>query len=977
MRYLMTLMATLAFLAIQAALPVSAKNSPLPDPEIMGVDIHGWPEVTLYAHLDNLDSLTARDIENWQVAVDWGGRKAGFRAAKINHPSHVMLVIDNSISMKKNIKFVEQAYKIFLDGLRPNSFVSMVRFQNPTAENRWGAALLAQNSNTFYALKEIDIFATMTQRTYLYDAAYESLVFFDEFVDAGQKSIVILSDGKDIGSRTKFGDLYQRALDSGVPVYFIDFSDVKDRNRDASKISEQTAGVYAASSDPKELADIYFSILNKINRQVALRCMMGEVLLRPENAITLTIAENNRRASGSYTLNLSPERINQLQYAARLHQSDHTLRLPASARAENWGIYTDDGWFDFGTAGIGQAKWGWVDTVSTILQTSEDVYAVERGDLLTIRRLAVQEKPEAGQAYLSYYQNHYASPLVDRNLWRFVEWQIAQNKPRDAELWAQKLLDKYPWSQYADDALMFLAARARETSDDAAAEKYYLDIKQFYGESDQYGPALLALSALYVEQRHPEKAEALLLANVDKYRTLPEGGELYYQLALVQSRSLSKHNDAVRTIDRLLNLMPAAPEAPKSLLLKAEIYWKNLFLYDQAKNIYQGMLASEDYSLNIKKEAQTQYDLLLISTTPEYQLQLLEKQPTEPLLLEVMRENDWQAGRDLPDKFLTLAMSLMEAEEYDRALQITRSVANDYRVLGVRDRAMYLTAEIYAAQGKFPEQSQALTLMLDQYPGSALAIPARQNLARSYVKWGNQRDALAAYEELLLQVDESYLELETVKEEYEALKKVARVFIDGTLEGGSGQDYAQMKIVVHELPSSTVVASTRPDAAGKYKVDLLLGKQYTLIVEASGFLPATRNLDYREVMSTQNIQEELTLKLIKEGEVVTLENVLFDFGSSDLRPESYPTLDEMVRFITQNPQLQIEIAGHTDNVGDMNFNQKLSENRALRVARYILEKGASLKNVITNGYAFTRPVAGNDTEAGRSLNRRVELKVLK
>jgi len=342
-----------------------------------------------------------------------------------------------------------------------------------------------------------------------------------------------------------------------------------------------------------------------------------------------------------------------------------------------------------------------------------------------------------------------------------------------------------------------------------------------------------------------------------------------------------------------------------------------------------------------------------------------------------MKENNWREGKDLPDKFLTLATNLLGKGDAENALEISRAVESEYQVLGVRDRAQYLSAEIYSKQGNTKEQIKTLEQLIGQYPSSSFANLAKQNLAQGYLILGNQRDALKTYKELLLDVDDNYLELKTIKKAYEALKERARIFIKGKLSGIGNDDLASVELTVHKLPSLEVVATDNPGPDGSYKLDVPLGEQYTLIAKAPGYLPFTQNLDYRHVISARNIQKELGLTLIKKGAKVTLKNILFDFGSSKLRPESIPTLNEMVDFIKSHPQLQIEISGHTDNVGGSDFNKQLSVNRAISVARYLLQHGVSLINVVTKGYADKQPIAGNDTEEERALNRRVELKILK
>jgi OOP family OmpA-OmpF porin len=101
--------------------------------------------------------------------------------------------------------------------------------------------------------------------------------------------------------------------------------------------------------------------------------------------------------------------------------------------------------------------------------------------------------------------------------------------------------------------------------------------------------------------------------------------------------------------------------------------------------------------------------------------------------------------------------------------------------------------------------------------------------------------------------------------------------------------------------------------------------------------------------------------------------VLFDFGKWDIKPHVYPELDAIVKILKKNPDLKLEIQGHTDNIGSAAFNKKLSENRANAVMEYLVKKGIQPERLSAKGYGFSMPVASNDTPEGRAKNRRVQL----
>ena len=118
-----------------------------------------------------------------------------------------------------------------------------------------------------------------------------------------------------------------------------------------------------------------------------------------------------------------------------------------------------------------------------------------------------------------------------------------------------------------------------------------------------------------------------------------------------------------------------------------------------------------------------------------------------------------------------------------------------------------------------------------------------------------------------------------------------------------------------------------------------------------------------------------TLEGVSAGETVVLRHVQFEQSSYMLLPKSSSELDQLVRVMNRNPQWRIEIAGHTDNVGDPRLNLTLSKNRAKVVAHYLIQSGVADHRIDANGYGSTRPVADNTDEKGRIKNRRVEIKI--
>ena len=123
------------------------------------------------------------------------------------------------------------------------------------------------------------------------------------------------------------------------------------------------------------------------------------------------------------------------------------------------------------------------------------------------------------------------------------------------------------------------------------------------------------------------------------------------------------------------------------------------------------------------------------------------------------------------------------------------------------------------------------------------------------------------------------------------------------------------------------------------------------------------------------VTSTLTIKY-EPAKTITLENVYFDFNKSSLKDASFKSLDELVDFMKLKTTLVIEIAGHTDNIGDKNYNKTLSQARAESVRNYLIKKGIAPERIVAKGYGDEQPIAENDDENGRQQNRRTEVRII-
>jgi len=122
---------------------------------------------------------------------------------------------------------------------------------------------------------------------------------------------------------------------------------------------------------------------------------------------------------------------------------------------------------------------------------------------------------------------------------------------------------------------------------------------------------------------------------------------------------------------------------------------------------------------------------------------------------------------------------------------------------------------------------------------------------------------------------------------------------------------------------------------------------------------------------------DLSLAELEEGRIFQLRNIFFDTDKAELLPRSYQELKKLLTIMQQNSKMEIEIRGHTDSQGRDNYNYYLSRKRAKAVADYLIQNDIATNRVHHIGLGSDRPIATNDTDAGRQLNRRVEFLILK
>lgn len=184
---------------------------------------------------------------------------------------------------------------------------------------------------------------------------------------------------------------------------------------------------------------------------------------------------------------------------------------------------------------------------------------------------------------------------------------------------------------------------------------------------------------------------------------------------------------------------------------------------------------------------------------------------------------------------------------------------------------------------------------------------------------------------------------------------------------------SKLKIVVDGMPHIIVTVDT---LTSDYQLKLPPGGTYTISASSLNYYPVYEPINLSNAKGTERIFKDLYIVPIEVGQSIRLNNIFFESAKAVLKPESFTELDKVANFLKDNPDIRIEIGGHTDNVGNAALNQQLSLARAKAVMKYVVLQGVSEDRIVAKGYGLTKPVTSNATKEGQSKNRRVEFTVL-
>lgn len=253
--------------------------------------------------------------------------------------------------------------------------------------------------------------------------------------------------------------------------------------------------------------------------------------------------------------------------------------------------------------------------------------------------------------------------------------------------------------------------------------------------------------------------------------------------------------------------------------------------------------------------------------------------------------------------------------------------------------------------------------------------------AQAALRADEDKDAVAHFSYLAKQRTEIALQTDRITQAEEAIADASsqrdRILIEARTRDAQAQQSLAEKARV-EAESQRARAEAQGAQAEAARTEAIAARK--LAEERLAQATQSAELARAEQARTQALEKQLVALKAKEtsrGMVLTLGDVLFDTGKAQLHAGASRTIDQLVAFLKENPERTIQIEGYTDSMGTPALNQSLSERRADAVKNALTDRGITAARLSSRGFGETNPVAGNDSAAGRQLNRRVEIVVSK
>jgi outer membrane protein OmpA-like peptidoglycan-associated protein/tetratricopeptide (TPR) repeat protein len=210
----------------------------------------------------------------------------------------------------------------------------------------------------------------------------------------------------------------------------------------------------------------------------------------------------------------------------------------------------------------------------------------------------------------------------------------------------------------------------------------------------------------------------------------------------------------------------------------------------------------------------------------------------------------------------------------------------------------------------------------------------------------------------------------------EDLRPLKTLWVKGRVYDNKTKSGLPSSVELTDINTRQLISRLQTDEDGNYLVTLPVGKDYAFNVKRKGYLFYSENYNISKTAPDSTFEADIPLQPIEANAHIILKNVFFDTKKTELKPQSITELDNVVRFMNENPAIKIQISGYTDNIGKPADNLTLSKGRAVAVVSYLVNKGIKTERMSFKGNGEANPVADNKNDEGRALNRRTELSIV-
>ena len=205
------------------------------------------------------------------------------------------------------------------------------------------------------------------------------------------------------------------------------------------------------------------------------------------------------------------------------------------------------------------------------------------------------------------------------------------------------------------------------------------------------------------------------------------------------------------------------------------------------------------------------------------------------------------------------------------------------------------------------------------------------------------------------------------------------IYAEGKIINAETREPVTARIVYESLPYGNRIGVINNSS---YSFPMFDRDHYSITVEAPGFKPVKYMLDPNVANDLNKVIRDIELVAGQKqsthaaGEVLRLDNLIFEVGKSKIARESFSELDILVNLMQENPKMIIQLEGHTDFLGESGANMKLSQQRVESVRNYVTSKGIDKSRIKTKAFGGSQPLSRENTPQAHRLNRRVEVRIL-